>query len=37
MQYEIKFQPFSVLDVKLDAGESIECQKGAMSWMAQAK
>lgn len=35
MQYEIKFQPFSVLDVKLDAGESIECENGAMAWMSE--
>lgn len=33
MQYEIKNAPLPVVIVKLEKGESIECQKGAMSWM----
>ena len=33
MQYEVKNAPLPVLICKLDAGESVECQKGAMSWM----
>lgn len=33
MQYEVKNAPFPVLICKLDPNESIECQKGAMSWM----
>lgn len=33
MEYEIKNVPLSVLICKLAQGESIECQKGAMSWM----
>ena len=33
MQYEVINKPLCALVCKLDAGESIECQKGAMSWM----
>ncbi len=33
MEYEIKNVPLTVLICKLAQGESIECQKGAMSWM----
>ena len=33
MQYEVRNAPLPVLICKLDAGESVECQKGAMSWM----
>lgn len=33
MQYEVKNAPLPVLICKLGAGESVECQKGAMSWM----
>ena len=33
MQYEVRNAPLPVLICKLDQGESIECQKGAMSWM----
>ncbi|MGN0642709.1 MAG: TIGR00266 family protein [Huintestinicola sp.] len=33
MQYEVKNAPLPVLICKLESGESIECQKGAMSWM----
>ncbi len=34
MQYEIKNAPLPVLICKLNSGESVECQKGAMSWMS---
>lgn len=33
MQYEVRNAPLPVLICKLEQGESIECQKGAMSWM----
>lgn len=33
MEYQIKGTPFPALVCKLNAGESIDCQKGAMSWM----
>ena len=33
MRYEIKGEPMPVVMVYLDAGESIMCQKGGMSWM----
>lgn len=33
MRYEIKGEPLPVLITYLDAGESINCQQGAMSWM----
>ena len=33
MRYEIKGEPMPVVLVYLDAGESINCQKGAMAWM----
>ncbi len=33
MKYEIKGEPLPVVIVYLDAGESVMCQKGAMSWM----
>lgn len=33
MRYEIKGEPMPVLIVHLEAGEKINCQKGAMSWM----
>ena len=33
MQFEVKNAPLPVLICKLEAGESVECQKGAMSWM----
>lgn len=35
MQYEVKNAPLPVLICKLEAGEAVECQKGAMSWMTQ--
>lgn len=33
MQYEVKNAPLPVLICRLNPGESVECQKGAMSWM----
>ena len=33
MQYEVHNAPLPVLVVKLEGGESVQCQKGAMSWM----
>lgn len=33
MKYEIQGKPYPVATVTLDAGESILCQSGAMSWM----
>ena len=33
MQYEVKNAPLPVLICRLEAGEAVECQKGAMSWM----
>ena len=33
MQFEVKNAPLPVLICKMEAGESVECQKGAMSWM----
>lgn len=34
MNYEVKGVPFPVAVVNLESGESIVCQKGAMSWMS---
>lgn len=33
MQYEVRNAPLPVLICKLQRGESVECQRGAMSWM----
>ncbi len=33
MQYQVKNAPLPVLICKLNPGEAIECQKGAMAWM----
>ena len=33
MQYKIEGSPFPYVSFRLENGESIECQKGAMSWM----
>lgn len=33
MRFEIKGEPLPVVLVYLDAGEKVNCQKGAMSWM----
>ena len=35
MQYEVLNAPLPLLLCKLAAGESIQCQKGAMSWMTE--
>ncbi len=35
MQYEIKGSPFSIIECKLSAGESMKCQKGGMAWMSK--
>ena len=34
MKYEIKGTPMPALIVSLDAGESIDCENGAMAWMS---
>lgn len=34
MKYEIKGEPFSVLECALEKGEAIRCQKGGMVWMS---
>ncbi|MCI7766806.1 MAG: TIGR00266 family protein [Oscillospiraceae bacterium] len=33
MKYEVKNAPLPVLICRLEPGEAVECQKGAMSWM----
>ena len=33
MRFEIKGEPLPVVIVYLDANETVNCQKGAMSWM----
>lgn len=33
MNYEIKYEPFPVLVMDLNNGETVQCQSGAMSWM----
>ena len=33
MQYQIKGTPFPVVVCRLNAGETMACQKGAMAWM----
>ncbi|MBE6123871.1 MAG: TIGR00266 family protein [Solobacterium sp.] len=33
MKYEIKNQPFTVLTLEMERGESVKCQSGAMAWM----
>ncbi len=33
MKYEIKNQPFTVLTLHMEKGETIKCQSGAMAWM----
>ena len=33
MNYEIKYEPFPVLEMKLDDNEMVQCQSGAMAWM----
>ncbi|MBQ6517774.1 MAG: AIM24 family protein [Anaerolineaceae bacterium] len=34
MNYEIKHEPFPVLEMRLDDNESVQCQSGAMAWMS---
>lgn len=34
MRYEIKGTPLPVVEITLEAGESINCENGAMSWMS---
>ena len=34
MKFEIKNQPFTVLTLYMERGESIKCQSGAMAWMS---
>ena len=34
MKYEIKNQPFTVLTLRMEQGEAIKCQSGAMAWMS---
>ncbi len=34
MKYEIKGTPLPVVEITLDAGESVNCENGAMSWMS---
>ena len=34
MRYEIKNQPFTVLTLKMEQGEAVKCQSGAMAWMS---
>lgn len=34
MEYQIKGTPFPAVICKLGAGESMDCQKGAMAWMS---
>ena len=33
MNYEIKHEPFPVLEMRLDDNEEVQCQSGAMAWM----
>lgn len=34
MNYEIKGTPMPVVECRLEAGESIKCEGGSMSWMS---
>jgi len=34
MRYEITGQPFTVLTLHMERGESVKCQSGAMAWMS---
>lgn len=34
MQYQVKGEPLPYVEINLDAGEQIKCQRGAMSWMS---
>lgn len=35
MKYSISNAPFAILTFKMDAGEEIKCQSGAMAWMSE--
>lgn len=35
MQYQITCQPFTVLSLRMEPGEAIKCQSGAMAWMSR--
>lgn len=35
MRYQIKNEPFTVLECQMNAGEAIKCQSGAMAWMTE--
>lgn len=35
MKYSISSSPFSILTLKMEAGEEIKCQSGAMAWMTE--
>ena len=35
MKYEISNQPFTILTLKMNKGESVKCQSGAMAWMTR--
>ncbi|MBR0120787.1 MAG: TIGR00266 family protein [Clostridia bacterium] len=34
MQYQVKGEPLPYVEINLEAGEQIKCQRGAMSWMS---
>ena len=34
MKYEINHQPFTILTVHMEEGETVKCQSGAMAWMS---
>ena len=34
MKYEINHQPFTILTIHMEQGETVKCQSGAMAWMS---
>ena len=34
MKYTVANQPFTVLTLQMEQGESVKCQSGAMAWMS---
>ncbi|MBR6004809.1 MAG: AIM24 family protein, partial [Clostridia bacterium] len=34
MQYQVKGAPLPYVEINLEQGEQIKCQRGAMSWMS---
>ena len=34
MQYQVKGEPLPYVEINLEAGEQVKCQRGAMSWMS---